>query len=75
MDLCFAGVATSDPECLTGVRGSHDENGSLGVLRRAYAPAATAAGARSRRHHEPARARIRIETISVTPSPVGVPVK
>ena len=51
-----------------GVRAAHDENGSFGVLRGAYAPAATAAGARSRRHHEPARARIRIETISVTPS-------
>jgi hypothetical protein len=61
------------PGCLTGVRAAHDENGSLDVLRDAYAPAATAAGARSRRHHEPARARIRIETISVTPTPIGTP--
>jgi hypothetical protein len=33
------------------------------------------AGAGSRRHHKPARPRMRIETISAAASPVGVPVK
>ena len=35
------------------------------TVMRAYTPAATTAGAGSRRHHEPARPRMRIETISV----------